>query len=46
MCVLVNIAKIFDSKPPVASADLLNQKKCGIVSTKKGRSDHSTHSYD
>ena len=34
--------KIFDSKPPVASLIFSsNRKKCGMVSTKKGRSGHS-----
>ena len=44
MCLLGNIARFFDSKSPVVSADLLslNQKQCGMVSTKKGRSCHST----
>ena len=43
MYFLVNIAKLFNSKPLVASVDLLlNQKQCGMVSTKKGRSGHST----
>ena len=40
----LNIAKIFDSKSPVASVDLLFliKKQCGMVSTKKGKSGHST----
>ena len=34
----VNIAKFFNSKPLVASAVFsLNQKQCGMVSTKNGR---------
>ena len=45
MCFLVNIAKFFDSKSPVASVDLLfliKKKQCETVSTEKGRSCHST----
>ena len=34
---LMNIAKFFDSKAPV-----LNLKQCGMISTKNGRSCHST----
>ena len=42
MCFLVNIAKFLDSKSAVASIDLRNQNQYGMVSTKKGRSCHST----
>ena len=44
MCFLVNIAKIFDSISPVASVDLLFliKRQCGMISTKKVRSWHST----
>ena len=43
-CFLVNIAKLFDSKTSggICRSSLLNQKQCGMVSTTKGRSGHST----
>ena len=45
MC--LNIAQFFDSKYPVASVDLLFliKKQCGMVSTKKGKSGHSTRCF-
>ena len=37
------IKSLFDRKPSVgSSSSLLNQKQCGEVSTKKGRSGHGT----